>query len=286
MLVRHNSLTIDYLAIGHICADLQPDGTTRLGGTALFAALTAHALGLSVGIVTACGHDLDLSALPADIAVLRQPSPSTTIFENRYTASGRTQLLHAQASAIDLGLVPDTWRSAPMVHLAPIMQDVPLGTDITAQFPRAVVAATPQGWLRHVHASRLVTTTPALLRELPLSDIDIVVLSEEDVQGEETLVQQLSRRVRIVVLTRAERGASVLHAGQIVEVPAARADVADPTGAGDVFAAAFLAATAEGQDPVGAAYWACAAAAWAIEAPGASGLPTREMVRERLVTRS
>ncbi len=170
-------MVIDYLAIGHICADLQPDGTTRLGGTALFAALTAHALGLRVGIVTACGADLDLSALPVDIALVRQPSPHTTIFENRYAPSGRTQLLHGLAAPIDLGGVPDAWRETPIVHLAPIMQDVPLGIDITAHFPRAVVGATPQGWLRHVEPSRLVMTTPSLLPGLPLSGVDFVILS-------------------------------------------------------------------------------------------------------------
>ncbi len=286
MLACNSSLTIDYLAIGQICADLQPDGTTRLGGTALFAALTAHALGLQVGVVTACADDLDLSTLPADLAVLRQSSPRTTIFENRYTAEGRTQLLHGQATPIDLGAIPGGWRDAPIVHLAPIMQDVPVGIELKAYFPGAVVGATPQGWLRHVHRSGLVTTTPALLLEIPLPDVDVVILSEEDIQGEEALVQQLSQRIPMVVLTRAERGATVMYAGRSVDVQALRADVVDPTGAGDVFAAAFLSATLEGQEPIAAARWACAAAAWAIEAPGATSLPTREMVRKRLAAES
>jgi len=43
---------VDYLVIGHIACDLTPAGP-RLGGTAAYAALTARALGLRVGVVTA-----------------------------------------------------------------------------------------------------------------------------------------------------------------------------------------------------------------------------------------
>ena len=38
---------VDYLVIGHVAHDLIPDGW-RLGGTAAYSALTAHALGLRV----------------------------------------------------------------------------------------------------------------------------------------------------------------------------------------------------------------------------------------------
>ncbi|MDP9316265.1 MAG: PfkB family carbohydrate kinase [Chloroflexota bacterium] len=274
-------LNIDYLAIGHICADLQPDGSTRLGGTALFAALTAHHLGVQAAIVTACGADLDLTALPQGLPVLRQPSQHTTLFENRYGPEGRTQLLHARAEPIDLHGIPAEWRNAPIVHLAPVMQELPVA-DSALRFASALVAATPQGWLRHVQPSHLVVTTPATLPELPLDGTQVVIVSEEDVQGDEQLVWQLSERIPLVVLTRAERGATVLRAGQAHDVPAFQAQVVDPTGAGDVFAAALACALYQGEEPVAATRWACATAAWAIEAPGPSGLPTAAMVRQRL----
>ena len=43
---------VDYLVIGHVAHDLTPQGP-RLGGTVAYSALTAQALGLRVGIVTA-----------------------------------------------------------------------------------------------------------------------------------------------------------------------------------------------------------------------------------------
>jgi hypothetical protein len=53
---------VDYLLIGHITLDITPHGT-RIGGTAAFAGLTAHALGLRVGIVTSWGAEEKLGAL-------------------------------------------------------------------------------------------------------------------------------------------------------------------------------------------------------------------------------
>jgi sugar/nucleoside kinase (ribokinase family) len=273
-------LLIDYLAIGHICADLQPDGSTQLGGTALFAALAAHKLGLRVAIVTACAPDLDLSSIPDDVQVLRQPSPATTIFENRYHAGGRTQLVHARAAPIDVSATPDEWLAAPIVHLAPILDDV--SPAAAPRFPAALVGVTPQGLLRHVEPSKLVTTEPAALLRQPWASVGAVVLSEEDVQLDERPVRALAQQLPLVVLTRAERGATVLVDGLAIDVPAFAADVVDPTGAGDVFAAAYFMALCRGSDPIAAARWACAAAACAIEGIGTSTLPTAALVEQRL----
>jgi sugar/nucleoside kinase (ribokinase family) len=271
---------IDYVAIGHICADLQPDGSTRLGGTALFAALTAHRLGLRTAVLTACAPDFDLSALPPELLVIRQPSPVTTIFENRYHPHGRTQLLHARAATIDLEQIPGLWQTAPIVHIAPIIQEVP--HSVAELFPQALIGVTPQGWLRSVDDAKIVTTTPEDMLDLPLTGIRIVIFSEEDVQGDELLARMLAQRVPIVVLTRAERGATIFVDGHPTDVPAFLAEVVDPTGAGDVFAAAFFAALRQGLTPVQATRWACAAAAWAVEGPGVSMLPTTAQVEQRL----
>ncbi len=279
---------IDYLVLGHICTDLQPDGTTRLGGTGLFASLTAHRLGLRTAVVTACTDDFDLSLLPPDLLVLRQPSPETTVFENRYHPEGRTQMLHARARSIELGpsgvILPEACQKAPIVHLAPIIQEVP--KDGCALFEGAIVGATPQGWIRTFDAPgatpSVVTTDPKTLLALPWNGREIVVLSEEDVQHDEDLVYELAQMLPLVVLTRAERGCTVFVSGQPDDVPAYPANAVDPTGAGDVFAAAFFSALRRHDDPVHAARWACAAAACSVEGYGASALPTAEDVKRRM----
>lgn len=269
----------EYLAIGHICADLQPDGSTRLGGTALFSACTAHQLGLRTAIVTACADDLDLSGLPDGIEVLRQPAPQSTVFENRYESTGRIQYLHGRAPQINLQALPPNWQTAPIIHAAPIIQEVP---HEALNMPESLVGATPQGWLRIVGSDKIVLTEPVRLLDLPWSPAHIVVLSEEDVQGDVGLVEQLAQRLNLVVLTMAERGATVYQQGVPLHVPAFPAHVVDPTGAGDVFAAAFFAGLYQGRNPVAAARWAHAAAAFSIEGKGSSKLPTAEQVERRI----
>ena len=68
---------------------------------------------------------LPAAELPADwpvaVAVAFHPSPSPPTFENRYTAQGRQQILHAASEAITLADIPLEWRAAPVVHLGPVM---------------------------------------------------------------------------------------------------------------------------------------------------------------------
>src|SRR4030043_302830 len=74
----------DFLVVGHLVQD-KVAGGYRLGGTAAYASLTAHRLGLRTAILTRAAADLDLSSLPPDIEVHRLPSPQTTVFENIYS---------------------------------------------------------------------------------------------------------------------------------------------------------------------------------------------------------
>ena len=71
---------VDYLVIGHVAHDLTPEGP-RLGGTVAYSALTARALGLRVGVVTAAGRETSLEALNG-IPVISIESPQSTTFEN------------------------------------------------------------------------------------------------------------------------------------------------------------------------------------------------------------
>jgi len=94
---------------------------------------------------------------------------------------------------------------------------------------------------------------------------------------------QMLEQCGLVIITMGEAGSLIKTRAEEIRIPAVPArEVVDPTGAGDVFAAAFLSAVYQGQTAEDAGRWACAAAAFAIEAPGATGLPTAEMVRRRL----
>jgi sugar/nucleoside kinase (ribokinase family) len=82
-----------------------------------------------------------------------------------------------------------------------------------------------------------------------LNEVEAVALGgAADLDG---AIAALAPQVELLVVTRGERGASVIRRGETVSVPAAPArQVVDTTGAGDMFAAGFLFANARGR-PLG-----------------------------------
>ncbi len=270
---------IDYLIIGHVTIDLTPDGP-RLGGTAAYASLTAAALGRRVGLVTACGSDADLSALSA-IAIHRKPSPLTTTFRNITEHGSRRQILSARSDPLDLGDVPPAWRTAPLVHLAPVADELP--PQLAAAFQETFVGVTPQGWWRSWDDAgnvQKVTADEGLAR-LPAA-AEAAVFSRHDLAIGVGALEHMQRAFSTVAITDGARGADVYWDDQRVHVPAPSSPALEDTGAGDVFAAVFFIQLADGQLPASAAAeasrWASASVAhdgpdW-FRAAGAAGFPT------------
>lgn len=118
----------DLLLIGHATRDLVPEGGWRVGGTVVYAAVTALRLGKRPAIVTAAAPDVlaALAALAPQIPVAAVASPTSTTFENRYAPDGRRlQHLRERAADLTLAAIPAAWRAAPLVLLAPVAQEVP-----------------------------------------------------------------------------------------------------------------------------------------------------------------
>jgi sugar/nucleoside kinase (ribokinase family) len=274
----------DYLMLGHFTRDVLPDRTTTPGGTSLYAALTAQHLGRSVGVVSARAE------LPADwpatiqIAFHRSPTPPT--FENIYTAHGRQQILHTASLPITVDAIPAKWRSAPVVHLGPILGETPEA--LVFAFPGALLGVTPQGWMRIWNEP---LPSPIIYRPWQpaprvLERIDALVLSTEDVRGDEELVVSYARHCPLVALTRGANGATLFIHGEPHHIPAFAADERDPTGAGDVFAATLFARLHETKDPLESARYAAYVAAISVEAPGSSAIPSRMEIDEGLASGS
>jgi 1D-myo-inositol 3-kinase len=265
------------VVIGHVCQDLLPDGSLSLGGSVSYAATTALRMGCRVGVVTSTGSDLNLAeALPGAEIALR-PAAATTIFENIYQDGVRTQILHQRAKVITCDCIPDPWRKAHMVYLGAIDQEIDPAV-FHCFAGDSLVCLVPQGFFRRWDSQGHIYFAEWTPTESILQQIDILVLSELDVPDPERLVRDWGRFIRVVVVTRAERGATVYHAGTVCHYPARTALQVDPTGAGDVFAAAFLIRLAETGDLESAATFANAAASFSIEGPGTNGIPQRDRV--------
>ena len=268
---------IDYLVIGHLTQDIIPGGT-RLGGTASYAALTARAMGLRVGILTACEECLEAPELEREgIRVVGMRSDETTTFENIHTPNGRVQYLHKLAMPIDLAMVPEQWRSAPIVHLGPVAAEVdPM---LVRAFSNSLVGLTPQGWMRKWDEEGRVSFSEWPEASFVLSQAGAAVLSIEDVQGNENIIEEMASSIRVLAVTEGANGARLYWNGDLRRFrPPAMKEV-DPTGAGDIFAAAFFTRLYSTRDPWEAARFATHLAAQSVTRVGLDGIPTPEEVQ-------
>jgi sugar/nucleoside kinase (ribokinase family) len=270
---------VDYLMIGHIAQDLTPNGP-RLGGTAAFSALTARAMGLRVGIVTSWASELPLGPLQS-IPVISYPTEYSTTFSISKTPDGRELRLVHRAEDVRLNLIPDVWRSAPIVHLGPIAQE--LDPTLVRSFPSALIGVTPQGWLRTWDETGLISATEWPEGSFVLNRAGAAVISIEDVDSDEDRIEEMAIACRILAVTEADQGARVYWNGDVRRFRPAQLEEDDSTGAGDIFAAAFFNRLYTTRDPWEAGRVATQLSAVSVTRPGMDGIPTQEEVAETLV---
>ncbi len=275
---------VDYLVIGHVTEDVTPDGP-RLGGTAAFSALTARALGLRVGVVTSANEErarygVPLRATLEGVQVVSIPSEHTTTFENIHTrpSGGRVQILHHQATAIALEYVPDAWRKAAIVHLGPVAQEVDPGA--AGHFSASVLGITPQGWIRTWDSAGRVSVCKWESAETLLPQAGAVVISREDVGGDEELIESMAHKTRLLAVTEGPAGSVLYWNGDRRRFRAPEVVEVDNTGAGDIFAAALFVRLYATRDPWEAARFATRLASYSVTRVGLSGIPTRKEVEE------
>jgi sugar/nucleoside kinase (ribokinase family) len=270
---------VDYLVIGHVASDLTPEGP-RLGGTAAYAALTARALGQRVGVLTAWGGEVPLARLDG-IQVVSLPAPHSTTFENVYTPGGRQQFIHHAAPDLHYKDIPQAWLGSGILHVGPIAGEAKdlLGTE----FPSSLVGLTPQGWLRSWDGDGRVHTGawPEALQVLP--KVDAAVISIEDVGGDEEQIEAMAEKCRVLAVTDGAAGARLYWNGDVRRFRALQVREVDPTGAGDIFAAAFFWRYAHTRDPWSAARFATHLASYSVTRRGLDGIPTRAEIQTCLV---
>ena len=261
--------SVDYLIIGHVSKDLTADGST-LGGTAAYSSLTAQALGKRAAIITSAGPDLNLHPL-SDVSIHLVPSQDSTTFSNEYLPEGRLQSISATAAPLTSTDIPDGWRDAPIVHIAPIANEV--DRSILDLFPQALICLTPQGWLRRWGPSGEVWLENWETIQDQISRASAVVFSIEDLEGNEETVDQISRFCEVLAITEGSKGVRIFWADEWRQIPAPLVDEIDPTGAGDIFATAFFTHLNDGHSPWTAARFANHIAAFSVTRSGIASAP-------------
>jgi len=217
--------------IGHLSRDVVAGGEPRIGGGPWHAARALRALRADALLVAKCGvedepafrAELETTGLPFRLVV----GERTTAFSFTYDSAGvRTMLVDAVGDPWR----PDEWGDveADWLQVAPLLRG-----DFT-ELPRGRVLLDGQGIVRLAEIGPLrleAGAVPSGVEILKLADEEAAVLGPVDVPE--------------LVVTHGARGATVN--GVLVEGdPVDR----DPTGAGDMFGAAYLVARASGAEPV------------------------------------
>ena len=266
--------SIDYLAIGHITIDKSTEGP-RLGGSVAYAALTAKALGLRAGIVTAWAEELPLEPL-ADIPIVNMGADHSTTFENTYTPEGRKQKIQAQAPFLEYHLIPELWRQPRILHLAPVAREV--SPRILRYFTDCTLGLTPQGWLREWDDSGEVRVAHWEEADLLLSGADAAVIAREDVGKDPDQIERMAAACPILAVTEGEAGAKLYAYGEELQINAPAVLAVDSTGAGDIFAAAFFVRLHLTGDAIDAARFASHLAARSVQRVGLDSVPKKDEI--------
>lgn len=266
-----------FVAIGHVTHDRLDAGIVP-GGSALYAALAAAEMGARARLVTSAGPDFVGEALlaAAGVELERDLAEHTTTFVNRYESGRRSQRVLAVA-----GPLVKPAREADVVLVCPVIGEVAPSALVAP--PGAVLGAGLQGWLRAVDEA-----TGAVVRRVPddvswLGACHALFMSEEDLGADApALLERLLGLAEIVVVTEGAHGARMYVDRRPHRIAPYPTHEIDPTGAGDVFAAAFLLALVATRSPFSAAAVAACAGAVAVEEIGPGALPRLAQLEVRV----
>ncbi|MBM4408256.1 MAG: hypothetical protein FJ038_06605 [Chloroflexi bacterium] len=298
--------TPQVVVVGAACRDLDRTDRRgwRLGGAVAFGALALARLGLRVGAVlgadphAARAPELDLLRIDG-VDVRLVPLERGAVFENTESPNGRVQRAFAASDPIPPASSPAEWAATGAWLLAPVASEL---DDRWAAVPPepAFVALGWQGLLRELVPNGVVQRRAPSASAL-LQRADLVGVSRDDLKPDVDLpaLGQLLRPDAALVLTHGASGGIVLIEadGELRPTrryPAMAVDPRDPTGAGDVFLAALVAARLGaglgGAGPVSSAAtpgpqdlrFAATVAGLAVERAGLNGIPDASAVRRRL----
>jgi len=255
--VRHDSLRV--VVIGSLTEDqVVHDGTRtrQIGGVVWYAGTTLARLGVKTRVVTRTAskdHELGKALEAAGVEVRLGSSAQTTTFVNEYTAKiqdGRTQRVLAMADSIQASDLEEALTDADLVYLGPLHPtDLSDGAlSLVRRKASISLALDVQGYTRFVQNERVLPRLDARLPSL-LDACDVIKASEEEACLITGLSDASSAAVNLarshpcleVVVTCGAKGVYVAQQEIISFVESKNIVVSDPTGAGDVFFASYLA---------------------------------------------
>jgi sugar/nucleoside kinase (ribokinase family) len=279
---RDAPMSLDLVVLGNLLVDdvVLPDGRTRMaepGGAALYAALGARLWGVRVGIVSVRGDEYPADALDLmarrgvaldGLRPLGRPGLRTWLLyegARRHLVHRLEGPSHAEVSPSP-DSIPGEWRKARAFHLCPMPIEV----------QAALVEALAGRFLSLDPFVLLRPDTLETCREV-LARVDALFLSEDEMElpDAEDLPDLARGRLETIVFKRGARGGTLFDArgeGAVLRWEPRAAEVVDPTGAGDAFAAGVLAGWLRGEPHERALQRGIVGASFAIEDWGPAGI--------------
>jgi len=262
------------------------DGVQTGGGSAANTCAAAASLGARVGYLGKVADDASGQAFADDLKRLGIAYPTKPLKGGAPTArclilvtpDGQRTMNTYLGACVAFGeadVDEAAVRSAGVTYLEGYLYDPP---EAQAAFRRAAAIAHAAGKRVAISLSDAfcVGRHRAAFLDFITRDADIVFANESEalslfqVTDVETATRAFAATGKLVALTRGEAGSRVIAPGGAVsEVPAVPATVIDTTGAGDAYAAGFLAAHARGLPLAECGRWGSVAAAEAISHFGA-----------------
>ena len=263
----------DIATIGHLTSDVVAGAEPRPGGAVFYSARALARIGADAHVAVSCARE-DWAVLAPHVEEFPLPvkwyeSPTTTAYSFHY--EGERRIMSQDA-------VGEPWSPEQAVEAVADSTWIHVGALTRSDFPEETLAALAGGGRRLlVDAQGLVRRADlgALRTDGEIGDvlrhIHILKLNDEEAttlvgSDEPEALRQLG--VPEVILTLGSHGSCVIADGEVEHVPAREVfGPVDPTGAGDTFSAAYLAARAAGDEPVEAANRATTAVAGFLSGP-------------------
>ena len=254
---------------------------TSPGGSALFVSGAADYLGAKVGIIGNIGDDYPSSVLSwlkhhgLNLSLLKKTKGPSTRFRIRYDhGSRRLWLLHAGRS-IEL-----TWKGGRVegLHLGPVFNEISESLVRSLRKKCGFMSLDIQGFVRKTNRSGEVQVLrrdlDSVLRmcDFMKASIDEAKLQTSSRDHQIILDMLLAKGPKYAVLTLGAKGSLLgIRNYKKFLIPAFRdKSIQDPTGAGDVYAGAWLTSYLRTKDPVWAASVASALGSLASQRTGLS----------------
>ncbi|MFB6350388.1 MAG: PfkB family carbohydrate kinase [Bradymonadaceae bacterium] len=282
------------LIVGHTTHDRYGDDI-RAGGCAYYGAKVYDALGADLHLATLVGEDFQCDRELEGLDKTVRRHGETTFFANLYPQRGpRLQLVAAWAPMMRPEMFDEALLDDEVVHLAPVLGQLDLVEWKEAVDPE-FLAINVQGWIKipdpdagaradisMPDGADVIVQRPWEVTVEELEGVDVASLSDEDLIDQGDLEERLVEAIPVVAVTHGADGASIYVDGKETRLGVYEsAEVVDPTGAGDTFAAAFVHRLHESDDPVEAGRFASAAASIVIEGEGASAVDRLDEAAER-----